>query len=81
MENNFDELFDAYKRKKFKKKQGKIQWKNVQGDLNYQLCEICKQIMQPDDLVEQCPHCGRYFHQKHIREWLKIKAKCPVCKE
>ncbi len=89
-DDDFDELFDDFMKKK---KVGKIKkvghtalnklplWKETGiSDPNYK-CLICRRVMDDDDIVEACDSCERYFHYRHIREWLKIKAVCPNCKQ
>ncbi len=89
-DDDFDALYDSYRRKKEReKKQGFATsdleelplWKDVKGSGSVQTCTICRKEMNDLDLVEACPKCKNYFHYKHIREWLKIQGKCPICKQ
>ncbi|MDH5403706.1 MAG: hypothetical protein OEZ01_15730 [Candidatus Heimdallarchaeota archaeon] len=91
--DDFNDLFDEYKSKK--KSQSKSNnlsqvgvtvvdqlpiWKEVKVKAHYTQCLICRKNMDDEDLVEACDICSTYFHYRHIREWIKIKAKCPNCK-
>jgi len=90
-DDDFDELFDDFKKKKKAskslKKVGLVDpvelpiWKNVKSTADHDICMVCKQKIDDEDLVEACEKCEHYFHYKHIREWLKIKGKCPYCKQ
>ncbi|MHA2362345.1 MAG: hypothetical protein ACXAC7_00185 [Candidatus Hodarchaeales archaeon] len=43
-------------------------------------CIVCKRPVGKDQVV-QCHHCQSVAHYAHMAEWLKIKGKCPVCKQ
>jgi len=47
---------------------------------NLTTCAICNQKLEFDDDISLCPHCNSQFHDIHIKEWLKIKGACPVCR-
>jgi hypothetical protein len=44
-------------------------------------CMICKLPFKSQQKVVSCPMCQSLFHRDHIFEWLKVKGKCPVCKQ
>jgi len=44
-------------------------------------CMICKLPFKPQQQVVSCPMCQSLFHRDHAFEWLKVKGKCPVCKQ
>lgn len=90
--DKFDELYDKFKKRKALEKGVTLKqvgftnpenlpfWKDVKKDnMDFDTCEVCRQELEDLDIVEACPNCHYYFHYKHIREWLKIKATCPVC--
>ena len=92
-DDDFDELFDSYKERKTKKgskpKSKPVLsaleelpiWKEVKETTSYSVCNVCRQEIDDEDIVEACKHCNRYFHFRHLREWLKIKGSCPTCRE
>ena len=41
-------------------------------------CAICLEIFSIGDKVSYLP-CLHYFHSSCIKNWLKIKNKCPYC--
>ena len=41
-------------------------------------CAICLEIFSIGDKVSYLP-CPHYFHSSCIKNWLKIKNKCPYC--
>ena len=44
-------------------------------------CDICGNEMDCDDKSEVVAlHCGHDFHTDCVREWLKIKSECPMCR-
>lgn len=49
-------------------------WKETQ-----QICMICKLPFKKGETVAKCPMCQSLFHLEHIKEWLRLKGKCPVC--
>ena len=44
-------------------------------------CMICKLPFKPTQQIVRCPMCKSLFHRDHAFEWLKVKGKCPVCKQ
>ena len=43
-------------------------------------CVICMTEFVKDDEVGVLTHCGHFFHEECLEEWLKIKKSCPICK-
>lgn len=44
-------------------------------------CMVCLlPIVHGDDFVK-CPYCGSFAHRPHLVEWVKVKGRCPYCKE
>lgn len=41
-------------------------------------CSVCLQS-RSEDAVRELP-CGHAFHDLCLRNWLKVKATCPICK-
>ena len=41
-------------------------------------CAICLEIFSIGDKVSYLP-CLHYFHSSCIKNWIKIKNKCPYC--
>ncbi|MHA2098592.1 MAG: TIR domain-containing protein [Candidatus Kariarchaeaceae archaeon] len=92
-DDDFDDLFDSFKeRKKTQKVKPKSKpvtssieelpiWKEVKNASSYTVCNVCRQEIDDEDIVEACKHCNRYFHFRHLREWLKIKGSCPTCRQ
>ncbi|MHA2092440.1 MAG: RING finger domain-containing protein [Candidatus Kariarchaeaceae archaeon] len=88
--DDFDSLFDKFVDKKKAKKEKSIGkqnleslpiWKEVKISEDYDTCLVCRLTIDDEDIVEPCGNCNRYYHYKHIREWFKIKANCPACKQ
>jgi hypothetical protein len=44
------------------------------------LCTVCKGALLVSDFIVACPYCKHESHSTHIKEWLKIKGECPICK-
>lgn len=44
-------------------------------------CMVCGFGIKKQEQITSCPLCDNFFHGSHIREWLKTKGRCPVCKE
>lgn len=89
-DDDFDQLFDQFIEKKKTKQSFRKVGTSALNDLplfketgleeGYG-CLICRKAFDDDDIVEACNKCERYFHYRHIREWMKIKAVCPNCKQ
>ena len=43
------------------------------------ICMICKLEIRIGDRVNQCPHCGCFFHKEHLGDWMRENDNCPVC--
>ena len=43
-------------------------------------CPICKSVLLTET-VRKCPHCETAYHERHIKEVVKVSGKCPVCKK
>jgi hypothetical protein len=56
-------------------------WKEVHKNQDYANCLICKKEFVDDDLLEDCPICGTYFHYLEYIEWSEKKSDCPRCHE
>jgi hypothetical protein len=92
-DDDFDELFDAFKDKKKQQDKGSSSfsssksmedlpiWKEVKNQSDYSTCNVCRQNIDDEDIVEACGNCHRYYHFRHLREWLKIKSNCPSCRQ
>ena len=92
LNDDFDELFDDYRSKKKDQKE-KLKtvgildpvklpiWRDVKDAMDDDICYVCRQELDDEDIVEACDKCAHYFHYKHIREWLKIKGTCAYCKQ
>ncbi len=44
------------------------------------LCTVCKGPLLTSDFIVSCPYCNHESHSTHIKEWLKIRGECPICK-
>lgn len=45
----------------------------------FKKCGVCNLTIGNEKFIN-CPFCGAPSHVDHLLEWLKINAKCPVCK-
>ncbi len=45
------------------------------------ICSVCKLPLTYGITWAECPHCNWKAHQDHLREWIKMKGTCPVCKK
>lgn len=43
-------------------------------------CAICIDALKTGQMVKALP-CSHKFHSKCINDWLKVKLKCPLCKQ
>lgn len=43
-------------------------------------CMVCARLIDADELILSCPHCGGQAHRSHLEEWLKSKGVCPMCR-
>jgi hypothetical protein len=44
-------------------------------------CSVCKRSIGSGDSFLYCLNCNHPGHYKHLREFMKVTGKCPVCKE
>ncbi|MBD3190289.1 MAG: hypothetical protein GF308_06580 [Candidatus Heimdallarchaeota archaeon] len=49
------------------------------GEINDNLCRICKLRLEANEEVLQCQKCHSLFHGIHLLYWLKERENCPVC--
>ncbi len=47
----------------------------------FQKCVVCNLPILDLDGFTKTPCCKTYAHYSHLKEWLKIKGKCPNCGE
>ena len=52
----------------------------IKQDLRRPRCIICRKWITSTDTVVYCPYCGTAAHYRHMKEWIKQKGICPVCK-
>lgn len=45
------------------------------------LCSVCRLVILVQDHAIMCPSCRNYAHLSHLKEWLKVKGVCPICRE
>ncbi|MFW9778762.1 MAG: hypothetical protein ACFFE8_07905 [Candidatus Heimdallarchaeota archaeon] len=45
-----------------------------------EFCTVCRMPISENRSLVRCPECGSPAHYAHLAEWLKINAKCPICK-
>jgi len=43
-------------------------------------CSVCKGAVGTVDKLVSCPFCQHYSHTSHLKEWLKIRGECPICR-
>jgi hypothetical protein len=43
-------------------------------------CAICIDELKSGNMVKAL-NCAHKFHSKCINDWLKVKLKCPLCKQ
>lgn len=43
-------------------------------------CCICRREITRNEDTIICPDCHTIYHSKHLSLWLKIRKKCPICK-
>ena len=43
-------------------------------------CCICRRTISKNEEIVVCPDCQTIYHRKHLSLWLKIRKKCPICK-
>ncbi|MFX0124366.1 MAG: RING finger protein [Candidatus Hodarchaeota archaeon] len=43
-------------------------------------CCICRRNISNNEELIVCPDCQTIYHRTHLSLWLKIRNKCPICK-
>jgi hypothetical protein len=43
-------------------------------------CIICRGQIYSTEKIVQCSHCSSYSHKNHMKEWLTVTNRCPLCK-
>ena len=62
-------------------KKGKVKRGDLQGEDSNKQCSICFEDYVENDVVVTLPCDTRHmFHESCIKEWLKQKDTCPLCK-
>ncbi len=44
-------------------------------------CAVCGKAIEIFDTEMKCPICEAKAHGEHLKEWIKMKSSCPVCKK
>ena len=44
-------------------------------------CSVCGKGMNIFDEQASCPLCNSSAHKEHLKEWVKMRNSCPVCKK
>ncbi len=44
-------------------------------------CSVCGKGLNIFDEQSSCPLCNAPAHKEHLREWVKMRNTCPVCKK
>ena len=42
-------------------------------------CEVCHEVLTPDDEVVIAPCCGALFHLDHFEPYVRLTGRCPHC--
>ena len=51
------------------------------GNLDDDVCMVCKLFLNEQDEILQCPICESLYHRDHLLEWVKVEKRCPVCSQ
>jgi hypothetical protein len=43
-------------------------------------CIVCKLVIEKEQEIVICPYCAGRAHRDHILEYVKIKGRCPSCR-
>ena len=43
-------------------------------------CPICCEELKTKSKLVKLPDCNHFFHKNCIKNWMKVKALCPICK-
>ncbi|MHA1451302.1 MAG: hypothetical protein ACTSRD_00405 [Promethearchaeota archaeon] len=44
-------------------------------------CAVCGKPIEIFDSEIQCPICEAKGHSDHLKDWIRMKSSCPVCKK
>ena len=44
-------------------------------------CNVCRLPISFAEEFSQCKHCKTKAHISHLKEWVKVKGKCPTCQK
>ncbi len=59
--------------------QKQIQFMDFSGNIDKNVCMVCKLDLRSEQKTLQCPICLSLFHYDHLVSWLKKSQTCPVC--
>jgi hypothetical protein len=48
---------------------------------NNKKCHICFHKFEKRQFKRHLPNCKHFYHKKCIDKWLKINARCPICRD
>ena len=51
------------------------------GESNNEICAICRDSMNENNIVRRINICGHYFHNLCIDSWFELRNTCPNCRE
>ncbi|MFX0015101.1 MAG: RING finger protein [Promethearchaeota archaeon] len=57
-----------------------VQWQNLIASSQLSECCICRRTISKNEEIVVCPNCQTIYHRTHLSLWLKIRKKCPICK-
>ena len=81
--NNNERLFDSFQdnlnNDEILKKLEEIELNEHFKDKEENKCAICLEIFSIGNKISYLP-CTHYFHSSCIKNWIRIKIKCPLCK-
>ena len=52
----------------------------INPSIKTEICSICIDKILNGEPVRKIKFCGHYFHDKCLRDWLKVDEVCPNCK-
>ncbi|MHA1338642.1 MAG: hypothetical protein ACTSRZ_00135 [Promethearchaeota archaeon] len=44
-------------------------------------CAVCGKAIEIFDEESSCPICEAKAHSEHLRDWIRMRGTCPVCKK
>jgi len=51
------------------------------GDIETnELCSICRNQINTDEICRKINHCGHFFHQNCVDSWFVRNHSCPMCR-